>query len=124
MNIVIDTHALFWYFSNDKRLSQKARHHIRRSLKVFIPTIVLLELFHLMNKRGLVNQFNTILGDLKSATNTTIVSLDLPIMEESFGFQPTLEIHDAVVVATARLLKAPLITKDETIQKIYQDIIW
>lgn len=124
MNLLIDTHALFWFFSNDERLSQKARNHIRRSLKIFIPTIVLLELFRMMDKKGLINQFNIILSELKNGTNNSIVSLDLPITEKSFKLQPSLEMHDAVVVATAQLLKVPIITKDETIQKVYPQTIW
>jgi len=124
VNLLIDTHALFWFFSNDERLSQKARNHIRRSLKIFIPTIVLLELFRMMDKKGLINQFNIILSELKNGTNNSIVSLDLPITEKSFKLQPSLEMHDAVVVATAQLLKVPIITKDETIQKVYPQTIW
>ncbi len=34
------------------------------------------------------------------------------------------EIHDRIIVATATLLDAPIVTKDQKISKIYPKVIW
>lgn len=124
MNIVIDTHALFWYLGKDSRLSKVAQQYIIEAPNIFIPTIVLLELLYLLKKKKLNKEFPKILNTLKKQNRYIFPSLDLNLVEADLKIFRRLEIHDSVIVTTAKILELPLITKDETIQKIYKNTIW
>lgn len=124
MNIILDTHALLWNLTEYKRLSPKVRTTLDEASGIFLPTIVLLELLYTLQKKKEVKKFSTILNRIKRSKKYFIVSLDLDVVEIMPQLSFKFEMHDAVIVATAQLLKAPLVTKDETIQKIYKDTIW
>lgn len=124
MNIVLDTHTLSWLLTKDKRISQKARNYFHRAVKVFIPTIVLLELLYLLKKQKRASEFPEILTGLKNEGRLSFISLDLNITEKSLEVYEKLEMHDSIIVTTSNVLNAPLITKDETIQKVYKNTIW
>lgn len=124
MKIVIDTHSLFWFTTNNKNLSKRARFTIRRAVKVFIPTIVLMELFYLMKKNKLRDRFLEIFARIKNTKKYSIISLDLGIAEKVFQAKYNLEIHDNIIMITAHELGLPLVTKDPQIQKVYKNVIW
>ena len=54
---VVDTHALAWFVSEDKRLSPRAKNILSQGeageVQVLIPTLVLAELTHIANNRQL-----------------------------------------------------------------------
>jgi len=53
---VTDTHALYWYLNSDKRLGTRAKEIYQQALKddilIFIPSIVLAELYWILDKQG------------------------------------------------------------------------
>lgn len=122
--IVIDTHPLFWYLTEDKRLPVKTKAYLQGSSKIFVPTIVLLELLYLLQKKGLSNKFSLVLNKVRRSKRYLSVSLDLDIVEQIFSSSPKLESHDSVIVATAQILKLAIITKDRKIRSLYKETIW
>lgn len=124
MNIVIDTHSLLWYFTADKKLKESAKHIVDNSLTIFIPLISLLELFYLLNKRRKLNDFYSIFNSIKVNDRFELVSLDLKTTEKVFVLSSKIEMHDAIIIATADLLSLPLVTKDRKIREIYENTIW
>ncbi len=124
MNIVVDTHALLWFLTKDKKLSKLAKSSINNSKKVFIPTIVLLELLYTMHKINIEDKFPLVLKLIKKHKKYAVISLDIAIVEKVAQLTNLLEMHDKVIVATADMLKLPLVSKDSTIQKVYKNIIW
>lgn len=124
MKIVIDTHSLFWYLIRDKRLSERAKLTIRRASTIYVPTIALLELLYLMRKLKLDEQFPKLFDKLKVTKKYTMTSLDTALVESLTMFCFQLEIHDNIIVSTAKNLNLPLVTKDPQIKKIYKNIIW
>lgn len=124
MNIIIDTHALFWFITSDKKLSEKARITIRGAITLYIPSIVLLELLYLMKKQKLGKQFPSLLSKIKNRKKYVVISLDLGLIDMLAGADFPLEIHDSIIVATAKMLKLPVITKDREIKKVYTQTIW
>lgn len=124
MKIVIDTHSLFWYLIHDKRLSERAKLTIRSASRIYVPTIALLELLYLMRKLKLDKQFPKLFDKLKVTKKYTIVSLDTELVESLAKFRFPLEIHDNIIVSTAKNLNLPLVTRDTQIKKIYKNIIW
>ena len=124
MNIVIDTHSLYWFLTADKRLSRRAKTTIEEATRVVIPTIVLLELLYLFQKKKQRDAFSTAFEKLKNGSKYIFASLDIAAVEEVINIAFTLEMHDRVVVATAQMLSAPIVTKDRTIRKMYKATIW
>lgn len=54
----------------------------------------------------------------------TIWPLDMGVVLQMYGIKDTLELHDRVIVATAKQLNIPRISKDREITKIYKKTIW
>ena len=124
MNAVVDTHALYWFLNADKRLSKKAKTAIEEAVRVVIPTIVLLELFYLLQKKGQREAFSLAFEKFKNNNKYIFASLDLTAVEEVIKMSSALEMHDSIVTATAQMLKLPIVTKDRTIRKMYKETIW
>ncbi len=124
MNVLLDTHTLFWLFTNDPRISNKARTKFREASKVFIPTIVLLELLYLLKKKKLHGQFSKILNQLKAEGRINFISLDMAVVENIDTKDFVLEIHDSAIVTSAQMLDLPIITKDRAVRKVYKNTIW
>jgi PIN domain nuclease of toxin-antitoxin system len=116
---VIDTHALIWYFEDSPKLSPAARLAFEEIEKGnafgVVPTIVLAELVHLADNKKTPININETINQLKQADNFGIVSLDLTVILLMIP-EKAYEIHDRVIVATAKSFDAALITKDEHIR--------
>jgi PIN domain nuclease of toxin-antitoxin system len=116
MIYVLDTHTLVWYISNDPRLSATAQAVMDNSATEFvIPTMVLVEIQFLNAKKRFATDLSTVYTDFIEAKNCRVHPLDEDVVAQI----PTgLDIHDAVITATALvycdILQQPvtLITKD------------
>jgi hypothetical protein len=53
---------------------------------------------------------------IQSGSNYKITVLDLPVLQTADTIMAELELHDRLIVATAQLADAALITKDLSIQ--------
>lgn len=69
MIYVADTHSLIWFLASDANLPQKARAVFERVEEgedsIVIPTIVLAELMHISEKKGMEDLFFRLLEMLK-----------------------------------------------------------
>ena len=120
MRYVTDTHCLLWFLSNDNsKLSEKAKEIFENVEEgndiIIIPSIVLLELMRILEKRNLKDKFNQILKEIEETDNYEIYSLNINIVKVVFEIIKTKELHDRIIIATAKLLGLPLITKDKDI---------
>lgn len=123
MEIVIDSHALFWFLSENPRLSRKAERLIKSAETIIVPSIVLMEILYLLEKNHLAFRFVEFLGELK-LKKYTVWPLDLSVIAQTLTVDSSLEMHDRIIVATAEIAKAPLISRDRQIQKIYSNTVW
>ncbi len=116
---VIDTHSLVWYFTESRALSKAAINAFeeieRGGATGVVPTIVLAEIMHLADNKRIPLDADETIARLKQV-GYGIVPLDLTVIELMIPLRGY-EIHDRVVVATAKSFEASLITKDEHIQK-------
>lgn len=124
MNILIDTHTLFWFLTADKRLSLQTKEVVEHAHLIFVPTIVLLELLYLFQKKGKVSQFKIVLKAIKGGERFSVISLDLGVVEKVIKLSSKLEIHDAAIVATTQILNVSIATKDRVIRNVYRKSIW
>lgn len=120
MVYVLDTHPIVWFVEKSQLLAPAAKAIMADpGTELIIPTIVLVEIRFLYAKGRIKANYESVQRDLMSAANCTIYPLD----EQVVSMVPTgLDIHDAVIVATALvyrdLFKVPttLITKDNEIR--------
>jgi len=55
--IVIDSHALFWFLTENQKLSKKAKQAIEDADQVIVPSIVLMEVLFILEKYNVAHQF-------------------------------------------------------------------
>ena len=117
MLYVVDTHPLIWY------LAEKLPGNIDKIFKasengdcvIFIPAIVLAECYYLIEDGRIQLNFNDILAKIEESSNFIIVPFNLDIIK----MLPKInikELHDKIIVSTAKFLNATLITKDSKIR--------
>ena len=113
---VADAHALGWYFTDDKRLGLEAARVFEASEEgkspILIPTIVLAELFHISRRKRLALDFTALLQQIEAKSNFIITAFDLPLIKKLIETHPLTELHDQIIVATALLYEAKVLTKD------------
>jgi PIN domain nuclease of toxin-antitoxin system len=99
MTYVLDTHPVVWFLETSQRLSVRARNVLRDPSHTFIlPTLVLVEITYLYTRGRIEVDAVTVQQRLVSASNCVLYPLD----EQVAMLIPTeLNIHDAIIVATA-----------------------
>lgn len=115
MRFVADTHALVWYLQDHPRLSSSAKilfEQESRPKTVVVPTIVLAELLYISKK--LLLSFKELLKRIEKDDRFEIFPLSIDVLHEAVTLN-TLEIHDALIIATSLYLNIPLMTKDTEI---------
>ncbi len=123
MQVVIDSHALFWFLTNNPKLSRKARHLIENSEQVIIPSIVLMEILYLLEKNNLSFKFVDFLSELK-IRNYLVYPLDLNVISQTLSIDSKIEMHDRIIIAIAQIFNADLISRDNIITRFYSRTIW
>lgn len=117
---VLDTHALHWYLRGDPRLGPAARAVLELvglgRAQLFIPAIVLAELVHLSEKHGQPLPLESVARMIASSENIALVNLTLVQLTAFEKLDPSLEMHDRLILADALLAGATLITKDYRLQ--------
>lgn len=128
MYICIDTHTLIWYITNDKRLSRSAQSFLLRTesgeCTVVVPTIVLLECIDVFEKGRVQFDFQALMLRITNSRNFITAALDWNLVlevERTKGFK---DLHDRVIVATAKLFGAPLLSRDKVIRQLYPKTVW
>ena len=116
---VADTHSLIWYMTEDRRLGNDAKRTFEKADKgeaiMVIPTIVLMEALFITRKHKVELKFKKVLEKIHDSWNYLIYPLDFAIVLKSQELETISDMHDRVIVATAKLLNAKVITKDSDI---------
>ncbi len=121
--IVIDSHALFWFLTDSPKLSRRAKSSIERAVRIIVPSIVLMEILYILEKHNLSSRFIDFLNELHMR-RYSVYPLDIAVVARAFVLQYGLEMHDRIIVATAEMLSAPIITRDTLIRKQYKKTVW
>lgn len=129
MIYVVDTHALLWFLEGNKRLSVTAQKTLLDPAhQLVLPTLVLAEAKYLFARKRTPVAPQRILSEIASAENCTVYPLDEHVALRVSG---ELEIHDAIIVATALVYRDMLnervgvITRDEEIARSgLVEVIW
>ena len=122
MNFVTDTHALIWWFTDSPRISSKASEIFEKCEKgenvIFIPTIVVAESLSIYEKKRISFNFKNLFKKIDTSENFVLIALDYPILEKMVNLKEVHELHDKIIVASAKHLNLPVITKDKVLRKL------
>ena len=120
MNFVTDTHALLWWFTDNPKISPKASAIFEKCEKgenvIFVPSIVIAEALSIFDKKRISFNFKKLFKEIHDSENFTLIALDYPILQKMITLKDITELHDKIIVSTAKYLNLPIITKDETLQ--------
>lgn len=116
MFYVADTHA--WVFYLLDRLPEKAdavfsRAELGRAY-VFVPTIALAECVYLVEGGKIELDLDGLFSKLRVGGNFVPAPLTIDVVEKIHHVSLT-EIHDRIIVVTAQVLGAEVLTRDEEI---------
>ncbi len=96
---VVDTHALVWFLSNDKRLSPQVGDILESTeVCLLIPTIVLAEVTHLYRKGRITSPLEKVWQFLQKDSRCIIYPIDFNVV---LKMPVNLDIHDGLIVGTA-----------------------
>jgi PIN domain nuclease of toxin-antitoxin system len=122
MNYVADTHALLWHFTDSPKISSRALALFaaceRGECVIFIPTIVIAESLSIFDKKKLSFDFKKLLKMIHESENFLLIPLDYPILQKMIDLKEIPELHDKIIVSTAKYLNVTIITKDEMIRSV------
>ena len=122
MNLyVADTHTLFWYFTASPSLGAQAHAAFDEAKQgqalIYIPAIVLAELFFLNEKKDRPIDYSATFALLLRSAQFVLLPFE-PIDTLDFDTDKAVsDIHDRMIVGVARRLGATLLTRDEQIEK-------
>ena len=116
---VLDTHVLIWYFIGSIRLHKKLKEKIdttrNRGGRLLVPTIVLAEALDIAEKRRVEFDFDKMYRLIVEEPEFEIVGFGFEIFEETMNIKGIKEIHDRIIVATAKFYQIGVLTKDRII---------
>ncbi|MBW4631905.1 MAG: type II toxin-antitoxin system VapC family toxin [Iphinoe sp. HA4291-MV1] len=129
---VIDTHALIWYLEDSPRLSPAANQVFERcdrgEIVIYIPTICLVEIVYLQEKRRISADMKAQLdaalmagtsGMILANLTSGVVDALATIPRDSVPDMP-----DRIIAATAIHLGLPLISRDSRMPLSGVILIW
>ena len=121
MIYVLDTHILIWYFIGSKRLKTEVKERIEKVRnkggRLLVPTIVLAGALAIAEKGKVEFDFQEMYQLIKERTEFEMISFTSDILEEVMRVDIP-EIHDRIIVATARFYRAGILTKDRIISEM------
>ena len=125
--IVLDTHAWIWWASQPKALSKAARTRIEQARTIGVPAISLWEVAMLV-ARHRIELKHDLQDWLEAAIALPGIEL-LPLTPAIAARSNEIQMHgdpsDRLIVATAIVHAAPLVTKDANIRKLERvDSVW
>ena len=127
--VLLDTHAVLWFYDNPSRLSKKSLNAIKTSSVLAISTISAWEISMLVQKGRLslkydVNQWMSYVSETPLVQRIDIsstIAIKSSTLPGKFHQDPA----DRFIVATALLYGIPIITKDKSIQNyMHVETIW
>jgi len=129
MPYVADTHSLVWFLSGDSQLSSKAKEIFDATEKgeaiIIVPILVLAEIMFLCERKHQQPLFSQLVDTLQKGTNYFVYDLGLDIVLAAKDLLQLPDIHDRLIVATAKIAQSPIITRDRVIKKSnYISVIW
>jgi PIN domain nuclease of toxin-antitoxin system len=125
----VDTNALIWYLTGDRKLSKRAAQVFafaeQGETHLYVSVITIAELYYANKKWKWFEDFAATYRDMKARPYFHFVPF-LPDEVLDFDKDETVpEMHDRIITGLARRLEAPLLTSDPLIAAAKMvEIVW
>ncbi len=125
MNVFLDTHAaVYLWEGRAERFEQESKRLLRDGILLLSP-FVRLELGFLHEIGRLTVTPDEILGGLTGDGGVTVSNARVAnVVERAMSMSWTRDVFDRLIVASADLQGAPLLTRDEVIREHYPHAVW
>lgn len=131
-NLVTDTHALIWYLEDSPNLSVPANEAFekcdRGEIIIYIPTICLVEIVYLQERRGISADMKFLLDTAlaNESSGLALVNLTTEVVDalSTIPRDTVPDMPDRIIAATAKYMGLPLISRDAKIVSSGISIIW
>ncbi|SRR5260221_3155176 len=126
---VVDTNALYWYLTGDKKLTANATSVFKAAeqgqTQLYISVVSLAELYWILQKKPHSWTFAEIYSIMKTKPYFEFVGLEPDHILEFTRDNAIPEMHDRMIVGVAQRLNAPLFTSDAPIAAAnLVNIVW
>ncbi len=126
---VPDTHALFFYLTDSSKLKESVKAIFNRfdrgEVTLFVPWIVIAELFWLARKLASSMDFKAEFQKLQNHPKIVFIGLDAEQVLNFPKLDKITEMHDRIIAGVAYKFGIPLITRDQNIKDSgYITTIW
>lgn len=120
MEYLADTVAIIRHFAKSGKLGQTAQEIFKRVESgddtICISVISIAEVMYLAEKNRISLKLDALKENIESSVNYKLIDLTIDIILVANRIHD-LELHDRLIVASARYLDIPLITSDRKIQE-------
>ena len=128
MEYLADTVAIVRHFSETGFIGKSAKEILKKAdlgvNTISISIISIVEIMYLSERNKIPINIQNIKEKLSKCDNYQIVDLNLDIVEVAKEMH-SLELHDKLIVATARFLNIPILTSDFIIADLdIANVIW
>lgn len=126
---VVDTNALIWHLSDDRKLGKRARQIFaaaeRGETRLVISAMVMAELYYADQKFGLFGDFGAVFRRLQKAPHFRFASVAAEHVLDFDQNRNVPEMHDRIIAGLAKRLGAPLIASDPKITEAgVATVVW
>ena len=126
MEYLLDTVTIIRHFTDIGKTGKKAKKILEAisNNKFMISVISLMEILYLSEKNRINLSLKYTISKINSSINYTILDLTPEILEvaETIEFK---ELHDRLILATAKWLNIPVISSDKQFERVDDiEVIW
>ncbi len=129
MDYLVDTVALVRHLRAARNLGSKARSILRQAdtgqHRVFISGVTLMEIFYLSEKKRIPVDLESVRNLLIERDNYRVFPVDMDVVATAALIDDVPELHDRLIVATAKWLGVAILTNDPVISASkHVEVIW
>ena len=125
MHFLLDTVTIIRHFAGSGRVGRCALNILHDANNHFlVSTVSLMEVLYLSEKKRIDLSLSDTISMINSSSYYSIVDLSADVikMAETITFP---ELHDRLILATAKLLNIPIISSDKEFEKVPDiEVIW
>ncbi|MDM8557688.1 PIN domain-containing protein [Candidatus Parabeggiatoa sp. HSG14] len=129
MRYLADSVALIRHLRKHRRLGQQARKILQEAdaeeHTIFVSAVSLMEILYLAQAKKITVDLAEVMTLISNSPNYTLVPIDADVVLAAATVDDAPELHDRILVGTAKHLQVPILTSDQIItQSSHVQTVW